>query len=102
MKERFGLDIRRKFIAVRVVRYWKRLPREVCGCPILDNFKARLEGALSSLVWRAVLDLDDLQGPFPLLNILWFYDSMTLPPEHTRREGRPEKPTKRRGIVRIN
>ncbi|KFV95979.1 hypothetical protein N327_12984, partial [Fulmarus glacialis] len=47
---RFRLDIRKKFITVRVVRHWNRLPREVVDAPSLEVFKARLNGALSNLV----------------------------------------------------
>ncbi|KFR17358.1 hypothetical protein N306_03823, partial [Opisthocomus hoazin] len=46
----FTLDIRKKFFTVRVVRHWTRLPREVVDDPSLEVFKARLDGALSSLV----------------------------------------------------
>jgi len=35
---------------VRVVRYWNRLPREAVDAPSLEVFKARLDGALGSLV----------------------------------------------------
>jgi len=44
------LDIRGKFFAVRVVRCWNRLPRLVVDAPSLEAFKARLDGALGSLV----------------------------------------------------
>jgi len=47
---RFRLDIRKKFFAVRVVRHWNRLSREVVNSTSLEVFKARLEGDLSSLV----------------------------------------------------
>ncbi|KFQ97454.1 hypothetical protein Y956_02603, partial [Nipponia nippon] len=47
---RFRLDIRKKFFTMRVVRHWNRLPREVVDAPSLEAFKARLDGALSSLV----------------------------------------------------
>jgi len=39
---------------VRVVRPWHRLPREVVAVPSLAVFKARLDGALSNLVWWKV------------------------------------------------
>ena len=35
---------------MRVVRHWKRLPREAVDGPSLAVFKARLDGALSSLL----------------------------------------------------
>ncbi|PKU42186.1 rna-directed dna polymerase from mobile element jockey-like [Limosa lapponica baueri] len=47
---RFGLDIRKKFFTVRVVKHWNRLPREVVDAPSLEVFKARLAGALSNLL----------------------------------------------------
>ena len=48
---RFRLDIRKKFFTMRVVKYWNRLPRECVAAPSLAVFKARLDGALSNLVW---------------------------------------------------
>ena len=61
------MDIRKNFFSVRVVRRWHRLPREVVAAPSLAVFKARLDGALSNLVWWKVslpmaggLGLDDL------------------------------------------
>ena len=52
MKEgRFRLDAREKFITRRVVRCWNRLPREAVDALSLGVFKARLDGALGSLVW---------------------------------------------------
>ncbi|KFP09384.1 hypothetical protein Z169_05515, partial [Egretta garzetta] len=47
---RFRLDIRKKFITMRVVKHWNRLPREVVEAPSLETFKTRLDGALSSLI----------------------------------------------------
>jgi len=49
-KGRFRLDIRKKFFTVRVVRHWNRLSREAVTACSLEVFKARLDGALSSLV----------------------------------------------------
>ena len=48
---RLRLDVRRKFFTMRVVGCWNRLPREVVDAPSLEVFKARLHGALGSLVW---------------------------------------------------
>jgi len=47
---RFGLDIRKKFFTVRVVKHWNRLPREAVEAPSLETFKARLDVALRNLV----------------------------------------------------
>ncbi|GAB0210045.1 hypothetical protein GRJ2_003470300 [Grus japonensis] len=47
---RFRLAIRKKFCAVRVVRCWKRLPREVVDAPSLEVFKTRLDEALGNVV----------------------------------------------------
>jgi len=47
----FRLDPRKKFFTLRMMRHWNRLPREVVGPPSLEVFKARLDGALSNLVW---------------------------------------------------
>ena len=34
-----------------MVRNWHRLPREAVAVPSLKTFKARLDGALGSLIW---------------------------------------------------
>ena len=47
---RFRLAVRGKFFTMRMVRCWNRLPREVVDAPSLEMFKARLDGALGSLV----------------------------------------------------
>jgi len=50
-ESRFRLDIRKKFFTVR---HWNRLPSEVVNAPYLEAFKARLDEALSNLVYREV------------------------------------------------
>lgn len=50
MKEsKIRLDSRNKFIAVRVMRHWNRLPRKDVNAPVLAVFKARLDRALRNL-----------------------------------------------------
>ena len=80
---RFRLDIRKKFFSVRVVRHWNRLPSRVVNAPSLEAFKARLDGALSNLIYREMflpiaggLELDDLKSPFqtkPSYNSMIYY-----------------------------
>ena len=48
-EDRFRLDIRKKFVTMRVVTHWNRLPREVVDASFLETFKLRLERALSNL-----------------------------------------------------
>ena len=47
-EEKFILGIRKKFLTVRVVRRWHRLPREVVGAPSLGTLKVSLDRALST------------------------------------------------------
>ena len=47
---RFRLDVRGMFFTMRVVRCWNRLPKEVVDVPFLEVLKARLDGALGSLL----------------------------------------------------
>jgi len=47
---RFRLDVRGKFFTMRVVRCWNGRPREVVDAPSREVLKARLDGALGSLV----------------------------------------------------
>jgi len=54
---RFRLDIRKNFFTMRVVKHWHRLPREAVEAPSLETFKARLDGALSDLVWLKMSQL---------------------------------------------
>jgi len=51
---RFRLDKRKKSFTMREVRHWHRLPREAVATPSLKVFRARLDGALSNLVWWKV------------------------------------------------
>ena len=44
------LDRRKKFLTMRVVKLWHRLPREVVDTPSLETFKVRLDGALNNLI----------------------------------------------------
>jgi len=74
---RFRLDIRKKFSTVSVVKLWPRVPREAVSAPSLAVFKARLDGAWSSLVWwkgslstAEGLELDDLCRSLPTQSTL--------------------------------
>jgi len=60
-----------------IVRHWDRLPREVVDAFSLVVFKARLDGALSNLIWWKVslpmagrLELDGLFQPKPLYDFM--------------------------------
>jgi len=63
--------MRKKFFTLRVMRPWPRLPRAAAAAPSLAVFKARLDGALSTLLlWKVSLlmagelEWDDFQGRF--------------------------------------
>jgi len=47
---RFSYKRNYGFFTMRLVRHWKRLPREVVDDPPLEVLKTRLDGALSNLV----------------------------------------------------
>ena len=40
----------RNFFRMRVVKHWKRLPREVVKAPSLETFQVKLDGARSNLI----------------------------------------------------
>ena len=73
---------RNVFLMERVMKHWNRLPREVMDSLSLEVFKARLDGALGSMIcWVATLfpagglELHELYSPFqPKL----FYNSTTM------------------------
>ena len=44
------LDVRRKLFTHRVVRHWHRPPRKAADAPSPEAPKARLDGALGSLI----------------------------------------------------
>ena len=76
---RFRLDIMKMFFTVRVVKHWRRLPREVVDAPSLQILRVRLDGALSTDGAVGVpfqcreLNKMTFKGPFQLK---WFHDSM--------------------------
>ena len=39
---------------MKAVRHWNRLPSEAVNAPSLEALKARLDGALSNLIYREV------------------------------------------------
>ena len=47
---RFRLGIRKKFLTVRVVRQWNRLPREVVDALSGETLRIRLDEALSKQI----------------------------------------------------
>lgn len=46
---RLRLDVM-KFLAIRMVKHWSRLPREVLDSPSLKTLKVRLDRAVSNLI----------------------------------------------------
>lgn len=59
----FRLETRKNFLPMRVVKRWKKLPREVVDCPSWDIFKSRLARHLAGLLQSGVLLLEQGAGP---------------------------------------
>lgn len=56
----FSLDVRKKLFTQKVMRHWKKLPREVVDSPSLGVFEARLDRAVGSIIWwLAILPMAD-------------------------------------------
>ena len=53
-ERRFRLDIRKMFFTIRLLRHWNMLPSNVVEALSLEIFKARLDRALSNLIYLQV------------------------------------------------
>jgi len=47
---KFHLNMRKSFLALRVMEHWNRLPRDVVDSPSLEIFRTRLDEILCSLL----------------------------------------------------
>ena len=45
------MDIKKKSFTVKVVKHWNRFLRDAVQALSLETFKARLDHALSNLIW---------------------------------------------------
>lgn len=48
--DKFNLEIRHHFLAVRVIKHWKSLPKEEVYSPWLGVFKMRLDISLKDMI----------------------------------------------------
>lgn len=62
LKEKFRLDIKKKFFTLRVDRHGNRLPREVVDTPRVAVLKARLDKSLNNLTQWAKLPMAEGLG----------------------------------------
>ena len=79
----FRLDVRKNSL-LRVVKPLHRLLREAMGAPFLEMLKARLEGALGSLIWWVAGSCNRLGFKVPS-NLrhsvaFWIYDNKSISP----------------------
>ena len=54
-KRKFQINMRKKFLPVRVPEQWHRLPMEVVEPPSLETFKIHLDAFLCPLLWVSLL-----------------------------------------------